>query len=234
MATPLTQEQALDKLSDIFHDAFRHFRTSELDPGESIFAVAECSCRGFFDHTSGGFFGLFVVTSYRIFQVLFDAHPRRPRVRYFKEGEGFFYSVVADERTIGGLSNSPLLPSETETRQIQDAFMSTIQTLDMTAHSGNLEGQTFRGIELDFKGTGVGPDGWPGSVGLWRTILSVKDGQAVHNLVHEAITKNGGRIQAEITEDETLRRLERLAALYQDGMLTDEEFQVAKARLLGL
>ena len=104
----------------------------------------------------------------------------------------------------------------------------------MTAYSGNLEGQTFRSFELDFKGGGVGPDGWPGSVGLWRTILSVKDGQAAYNLIHEAITQSGGRIQAEISKEETLKRLERLAALYQDRMLTDDEFRVAKARLLGL
>lgn len=234
MATPLTQEQALDKLSDIFYDTFRRFRTSEIEPDEEIFAVADCSCRGYFDHGSGGFFGFLAVTSYRVIQVLFEAHPRRPRVRYYREGEGFFYSVVSNEQSIGGASNMVLLPSEVDSNQIQDAYMSTIEDLVMTAQSGNLEGEGFRSVEFDFKGSGVGPDGWPGSVGLWRTILGVKDGQAIYNLIHEAITQSGGRIQAEISREEALQRLERLATLYQDGMLTDEEFRVAKARLLGL
>jgi hypothetical protein len=234
MATALTQEQALNKLTDIFHDAFRRFQTSELEPDEHIFAVADCSCRGFFDNVSGGFFGFFVVTSYRLIQVLFEAHVRRPRVRYYKEGEGFFYSVLADETAIGALSNTALLPSEADTQQMQDAYMSTVEAIDMTAYSGNVEGETFRSVELDFKGGGVGPDGWPGSVGLWRTILGVKDGQRIYNLVHEAITQSGGRIHAEISKEETLQRLERLATLYQDGMLTDQEFKTAKARLLGL
>jgi hypothetical protein len=234
MATTLTREQALEKLSDLFHDSFRRFRSKEIEPDEEIFAVAECSSRGFFDHASGGFFGFFVVTSYRIIQVLFEAHARRPRVRYYKEGEGFFYSVVADESDLGAASTTPLLSSELETEQIQDAYLSTIEGVEMNAYSGNLEGQTFRGVELDFKGSGVGPDGWPGSVGLWRTILGVKDGQAIYNLIHTAITQTGGRIQAEISKEETLQRLERLATLYQGGMLTDEEFKTAKARLLGL
>jgi hypothetical protein len=234
MATALTQEQALNKLTDIFHDAFRRFSKSDIEPGEDIFAVADCSCRGFFDHISGGFFGFFVVTSYRLIQVLFEAHPRRPRVRYYKEGEGFFYSVLADETSIGALSNTALFPSEVDTQLIQDAFMSTVESLDMTAYSGNLEGETFRSVEFDFKGGGVGPDGWPGSVGLWRTIVGVRDGQGIHNLIHEAITQTGGRIHTEITKEETLHRLERLATLYQSGMLTDEEFKAAKARLLGL
>jgi hypothetical protein len=234
MAIALTEEQALNKLTDIFHDSFRAFRKSEIESDEDIFAVADCSCRGFFDNVSGGFFGFFVVTSYRLIQVLYEAHPRRPRVRYYKEGEGFFYSVLADETSIGALSNPSLLPSEVATEQIQDAYTSTVEALDMTAYSGNVEGETFRSVELDFKGGGVGPDGWPGSVGLWRTILAVKDGQAIHNLIHEAITQTGGRIHTEISKEETLQRLERLASLYQNGMLTDEEFRAAKARLLGL
>jgi hypothetical protein len=234
MATALTQEQVLDKLTDIFHDAFRRFRTSQIEPDEDIFAVADCSCRGFFDHVSGGFFGFFTVTSYRLIQVLFEAHPRRPRVRYYKEGEGFFYSVLADETAIGALSNTALLPSELDTQQVQDAYMSVVEAVDMTAYSGNVEGETFRSVELDFKGGGIGPDGWPGSVGLWRTILGVRKGQAIYNLIHEAITQTGGRIHSEISKEETLRRLERLATLYQSGMLTDEEFKAAKTRLLGL
>jgi hypothetical protein len=234
MATPLTQEQALGKLSDIFHDSFRRFRTTALEPDEEIFAVADCSCRGFFDHGSGGFFGFLAVTSYRVFQVLFEAHPRRPRVRYYKEGEGFFYSIVSDERLIGAPSNMSLLPSEVDSRQTQDAYMSTMEDLIMAAYSGNLEGETLRSVELDFRGSGVGPDGWPGSVGLWRTLLGVRDGQAIYNLIHEAMSQGSGRIQAEISKEEALHRLERIAALYQDGMLTDEEFKAAKARLLGL
>jgi hypothetical protein len=234
MATALKQQQALDKLTDIFHDAFKRIRKSVIEPGEDVFAVADCSCRGFFDNVSGGFFGFFLVTSYRLIQVLYEAHARRPRIRYYKEGEGFFYSVLADETVIGALSNTALLPSEIDTEQIQDAYMSTVEALDMIAYSGNLEGETFRSVELDFKGGGVGPDGWPGSVGLWRTILGVREGQAIHNLIREAITKTGGRIYAEISKEETLQRLERLAALYQEGMLTDQEFKTAKARLLGL
>jgi hypothetical protein len=234
MATALKQQQALDRLTDIFHDAFKRIRKSVIEPGEDVFAVADCSCRGFFDNVSGGFFGFFLVTSYRLIQVLYEAHARRPRIRYYKEGEGFFYSVLADETVIGALSNTALLPSEIDTEQIQDAYMSTVEALDMIAYSGNLEGETFRSVELDFKGGGVGPDGWPGSVGLWRTILGVREGQAIHNLIREAITKTGGRIYAEISKEETLQRLERLAALYQEGMLTDQEFKTAKARLLGL
>jgi hypothetical protein len=234
MAIPLTQEEALGKLGAVFHDAFRRLRTSELESGEEIFAVADCSSRGFFDHVSGGFFGFFVVTSYRIIQVLFEAHPRRPRVRYYREGQGFFYSVLPDETVIGGAASTPLLSGEAESQQIQDAYMSTIEDVEMAAYSGNLEGLTFRSVELDFKGGGVGPDGWPGSVGLWRTILGVREGQAIYNLIHDAISQNAGRIQAEISKEEALHRLERLAQLYRDGLLTDEEFTAAKARLLGL
>jgi len=234
MATPITEEQALVKISPLFHAEFKHFRQTLLQSDEEIFVIADCSCRDFADHSAGGFFGFFVVTSFRAILVCFQASIRRKKIRYYQEGQGFFYHVVADERLLGLPPSEPLLESELETSQIQEAALSLIVGVERSAYSASLGEYTFQSIELDFKGSGRGPDGWAGSVGLWRTIFDAKDGQAICTLLQSMIAKGDGQIESTITRDEMLQRLERLADLYQAGMLTDEEFRAGKARLLGL
>ncbi len=236
MATPLLEEQALAKLSPIFQNEFKRFRQEFLQPGENIFYVAEASSRGFSEHVSGGFFGFFVVTAERAFSVAFRAFSEREQVRFYQEGEGFFYHTLADE-TILGLSASPnLYMSETKTRQVQEVLLSMIESIERTAYSATVDDYLFQCVELNFKGSGRGPDGWLGSVGMWRTLFDAKDGQAIYKLI-QSVIQGGGQIEATVSQDEMLQRLERLerlSSLYQAGMLTEEEFQIGKRRLLGM
>jgi multidrug resistance efflux pump len=51
-------------------------------------------------------------------------------------------------------------------------------------------------------------------------------------LIHKS--KAGVGAHRSTDADEAVSKLERLAALHQTGALTDEEFKVAKAKLLGL
>jgi hypothetical protein len=108
-----------------------------------------------------------------------------------------------------------------------------IERVERTVYSATLDEHLFQCIEINFKGSGRGPDGWLGSVGLWRALFDAKEGQAVYNLLDTTL-KSGGQIEATVSRDEMLQRLERLASLFQAGMLTEEEFQVGKRRLLGL
>ena len=108
-----------------------------------------------------------------------------------------------------------------------------IEGIERSAYSATVDDYVFQCIELNFKGSGRGPDGWLGSVGVWRTLFEAKDGQAIYNLIQSTI-QGGGKIQATVSRDEMLQRLERLASLYQAGMLTEDEFQVGKKRLLGM
>lgn len=233
MATPLLEEQALANLSPLFHDEFSRFCQEYLQPNEEIFAVAECSCRGFESGLTSSHFGFFVITGERSFLVHYEAHPKREQIRFYQEGEGFFYHVLTDETVFGLPPSPPLHPSEIESREVQEALLSMIESVDRRAFSVTVEDHLFQCLELNYKGTGRGPDGWLGSVGLWRTLFDGRDGQTVYNLLHTSI-QAGGHVHATVSRDEMLQRLERLASLYQSGMLTEEEFQAGKRKLLGL
>lgn len=233
MATPLMEEQMLAKLAPIFHDEFNQFRQEYLQPGENIFYVAECSSRGFSESTSGGFFGFFVVTAERAFSVTYKAYNKREQIRFYQEGEGFFYHTLTDETVLGLAPSAELLRAEIRSRQVQEALLSMIVGVERISYSATVEDVLFQCVELNFKGSGRGPDGWLGSVGLWRTLFEAKDGLAIYQLI-QATIQGGGHIQATVSRDEMLQRLERLASLYRAGMLTEEEFQVGKKRLLGM
>jgi hypothetical protein len=233
MATPLLEEQALAKLSPIFHDEFKRFVQEFLQPGEDIFYVAESSCRGFSERMSGGYFGFFVVTAERAFSVAYQAYPKREQIRFYQEGEGFFYHTLADETILGLAASAALHQSEIKTRQVQEVLLTMIENIERTAYSATVDDYLFQCIELNFKGSGRGPDGWLGSVGMWRTLFDAKDGQAIYKLI-QSVIQGGGQIEATVSRDEMLQRLERLASLYQAGMLTENEFQAGKRRLLGM
>ena len=233
MATPLLDEQAIANLAPLFHDEFGRFRREYIEPGENIFAVAECSSRGFAEAVSGGYFGFFVLAAERAFSVTYKAFSEREQIRFYQEGQGFFYHVLPDETILGLPPSSILLNSEIKTRQVQEVLLSMIEGIERSAYSATVDDYVFQCIELNFKGSGRGPDGWLGSVGVWRTLFEAKDGQAIYNLIQSTI-QGGGKIQATVSRDEMLQRLERLASLYQAGMLTEDEFQVGKKRLLGM
>ena len=234
MATPLLAGQVLAKLPALLHDEYQRFHQEYIQPGEDIFAVAECSGRGFSEHTAGGFFGFFVLTNERALVVWFRAFPKREQVRFYQPSEGFFYHTLTDETILGFPPSPPLLDSEIETRQVQEVLLSMIEQVERTVYSATLDEHLFQCIEINLKGSGRGPDGWLGSVGLWRALFDANEGQAVYNLLDTTLKSGGGQIEATISRDEMLQRLERLASLFQAGMLTEEEFQAGKRRLLGL
>lgn len=234
MATPLLEEQALAKLNDLFHDEFLRFRQDHIQSSESIFAVAECSCRGFAETSSGGYFGFFVLTNERALLNFYQAFPKREQIRFYEEGHGFFYHTLTDESIFGLPPSAPLMESELRTQQVQHVMLSMIETVERSAYSTTIEDHLFQCLELNYKGSGRGPDGWLGSVGLWRTLFDAREGQTIYNMLHGALTRTGGRIEVTYSRDEMLQRLERLADLYQKGMLTQAEFEAGKKRLLGM
>ncbi len=233
MATPLLEEQALANLSPIFHGEYTRFCQEYLQPNEEVFAVAECSCRGFESGLTSSHFGFFVITGERALLVSYVAHPKREQLRFYQEGEGFFYHVLTDETALALPPSAPLHPSEIESRQVQEALLSMVESIERRAFSTTAEDHLFQCLELNYKGSGRGPDGWIGSVGLWRTLFDARDGQAIYNMLQTSI-QAGGHVYATVSRDEMLQRLERLASLYQSGMLTEEEFQAGKRKLLGL
>jgi hypothetical protein len=233
MATPLLEEQALANLSPILHGEFTRFCQEYLQPNEEVFSVVECSCRGFESGLTSSHFGFFVITGERALLAYYEANLKREQIRFYQEGEGFFYHVLTDETVLALPPSPPLHPSEIESRQVQEALLSMIETVERRAYSVTVEDHLFQCIELNCKGSGRGPDGWLGSVGLWRMLFDARDGQAIYNLLHISI-QAGGHVHATVSRDEMLQRLERLASLYQAGMLTEEEFQAGKRKLLGL
>jgi hypothetical protein len=233
MATPLLEEQALANLSAIFHGEFTRFCQEYLQPNEEVFAVAECSCRGFESGLTSSHFGFFVITGERALLVFYEALPKREQIRFYQEGEGFFYHVLTDETVLALPPSPPLQAGEIESRQVQEALLSMMESIELRAFSVTVEDHLFQCIELNYKGSGRGPDGWLGSVGLWRTLFDARDGRAIYNLLHTSI-QAGGHVYATVSRDEILQRLERLASLFQAGMLTEEEFQAGKRKLLGL
>lgn len=244
MATPLEIQDCLERLSPIFHQEVRGFYQSVQSQGEQLFAIANSSARGFSENSSGGYLGFLAITSRRIVLANYQANRRRPTARYYQAGEGFFYQIVIDP-TLLGSSPEPLSAAELESRIVQEAPLTMLIDVELGAHFGTMEEQTFRALELNFKGSGRGPDGWMGSLGVWRALLDESSGRAIYQLLQDAIQGGAGTIgstvsqnaesgQPTVSRDEMLLRLERLAALYEKGMLTEDEFKAGKAKLLGL
>ena len=232
MSTPLELQDCLDLLNPIFHQEFKEFYHTVTE-GEEVFAVADCSARGFAENATGGYLGFLALTARRIALVIFKANRRRSTARYYQAGEGFFYQIVTDPAVLGEPAE-PLDQNELASRTIQEASLAMLIDVEIKSHFGTVEDQAFRALELEVKGSGRGPDGWLGSLGVWRVLLDETEGRAIYMLLKEVIQNGTGSIQTTISRDELLLRLERLASLFQQGMLTEEEFKAGKARLLGL
>ena len=220
MATAMTEEQALANISTIFHAEFRRLKQTHLQPDENIFAAVDCS--------SSKHFGFFVVTTYRAILVRFRADRKRQKVRYYKEGGGFFSQTVADERFWFFPSSTPLLESELKDREYREGLLSGIVAVERREYSMFSGGQQLQIVELNY----IERDkSWHNC--LIPTAFETQTGQTIYNLIQTAI-QHGGRIQTRSESDEVISQLERLAILHKTGDLTDEEFSVAKAKLLGL
>jgi hypothetical protein len=87
-----------------------------------------------------------------------------------------------------------LFENELKERLIRVSLLSLIVKVDRSDYSIKYENQQVHIVQLEYKGSGHGPDGWVGSVGLLPTAFIAQDGQIIYNLIQIAI-KNGGRLQ---------------------------------------
>jgi len=147
MAMPMTEEQVFANIGSPFHTEFKKLRQTHLQPDENIFAAANCSV--------DDFFGFFLVTTYRAILVCFRADRKRQRIRYYKEGGGFFSSTIPDERFWFALSSTPLSESELKTRVVQDALLSSIVRVERKNILSSLENNNFKLLNLIIKGVVV-------------------------------------------------------------------------------
>lgn len=209
-------ESVLDNLSKLYHPLFVKLCDEKLQPGEQVLFAADVSFKPSPSHHN--YIGFIVITSHRLFDVMFfvsnDHGSDREKILFHREGGGFL--MHSDDYYWFPNLEKPLTAKELQSVQIQEARLSEIKTLWHREWSLKHKSET-----LDF------------FVFRMFNITSMKkaDGLHAYELMQRAAS-NGGTVLAEANNENFLSELERLARLHNEKKLTDEEFALAKKKIL--
>jgi hypothetical protein len=182
MITPISSELALHTISPVLKGELEQILQTHIQPKEGIYAVADCSVEKFF--------GLFVVTDYRVIFSGFRADRVRKGIRYYKKGGGFFDKTVPVERYWFLDYVSPMTKKEINDRFYRDGLLSEIISVQQQRYSITVDTRTIEILQLGFKERNRDIFGQ-----MPTTAFDLNMGQRIYNLIQNGIRNNGKILQ---------------------------------------
>lgn len=216
MAT--NQKQPFVNLESVYHEEFKELYRSYIKVSEEVLGVANCS----HDHSVG----YFVVTTLRGIVVGYQDTAwfgGRPKIRYaHKDVPGHTTSAMNFDWLPPPVS--PLKNGEKEHRNINQILHTDLIRLEKNLYSVQYKGQRVQLVELMF----FGKAGW--SLGS-PCVFQQPEGEEIYNLLLKCLRGEITLSKPQVNE-KLISELERLSKLYQDGLLSSDQFEAAKNRLI--
>lgn len=212
----MNQEQASSRLAPIFHEDFRQLCQTYLTIDEEILGVSDCCA----SHSVG----YFVATSLRSILVWYE-DPPPPLFGHLP----FYYDK---EMQFDGSKwrfywrpppVTPLAKANFERRRIDEGHHSKLKRVEIKNFEVKHERQTVQLVGLICFGS---------SFPLFSSLtFRAEGGQEIYNVLLKCL--RGEFVpKASSSNSQLITELERLSALYKQGLLSSEQFEAAKNKLL--
>ena len=212
----MNQEQALSNLAPVYHEEFKQLCQTYLQIDEEVLEAAD-SCRL-------SSIGYFVVTTLRTISVLYRDPPPRflePAPYYVHKdmlSDGRKWTAYWRPPPIG-----PLNKASMERRQIEDAHHSRLKRVESKNYKLSYERQDVELTSLICFGSS--------SRFFGDLTFRAEAGQRIYSLLLKCLR---GEISPKTSSsnNQLIVELERLSALYREGLLSSQQFEAAKNKLL--
>jgi hypothetical protein len=205
----LSQQQVLSRINKIYHDDFGELAKLVIQPNEKIIWAGDQSELWSEDR---GYLGYVIITSYRFLSITFDwqittgLFAGRSRISY-----EYKYIALAPP-------SKHLTREERERRKVTEILLRDISAVERKDFK--MRDMTLVNLLISHYGS---------ASRLSTTLYSLHDGQEVYNLLQNSIRE---RENESSTISDIGDQLTKLAKLFQADLITKEEYEAAKAKLL--